>query len=272
MEESQVNIDYDFSQEDMYRRPTKKARRGSFPKKNSKVITKVPAAIRTRGTPAGYYEIPVRQLIKLYTNTSTGFWETTQGSGTAVGTRGWRGMGLSFQLDNTNVYLGEGSTSSFAANSVPGFTELQAVFDLCKIVDIEVEFWWTNQTNEISSATSYGAFDLYVAEDPNNIDCPTNIGTIMQYQTVKRYTCTPDSRMRYKIKPHIRMSGGSDDLDAGTSTTLGVTYPSTYIQTNKPAVSHLGFRAWVDIPTSATARVGTLNMMITQTRRYKMSR
>ena len=254
--------------------PAKRQRRGS---KNARIGKSykpaMPMALRTRGTPAGYYEIPVRQLIKIYSNTSTGFWDTTQGTGAPIGARGWRGMGISFELDNTYVNLGEGSVSATVAVAVPGFAELQSAFDMCKIADIEVEMWWTNQQDSNSTATSYGGFDLFVAEDPNNVDCAANIGTIMQYMNVKRMQGDSNRTFKFKIKPHVRSSlGGFADQDSSTSTTLGGCIPSTYVQTTKPAVTHMGYRGWVDIPQSATARTQTLNILVTQTRRYKMSR
>lgn len=269
MFESQAGVaDYTFSQE---MPASKRQRRGS--KKDAKYRkSSLPVAIRTRGTPDGYYEIPVRSLVKLYCNTSTGLWDTTQGTGAPIGTRGWRGFGISSTLDNTTFYLGENAVSAAIVSSVPGFTELQSVFDLCKIVDMKVQMWWTNQSSDLSTATSYGGFDLYIAEDPNNVDPPANLGTIMQYQKVKRYPGDNGTMMNYTIKPHVRVSAGADDGEAGTATTLGAVMPSTYIQTAKPGVSHLGFRGWVDVPQSATARTSTLNVLITQTRRYKMSR
>lgn len=252
------------------KRQKKNPKYSKYGKKNYK--PSMPVAIRTRGTPDGYYEIPVRQLIKLYCNTSSGFWDTNQTTGASAGVTGYKGFGMSFSLDNTQVYLGNSGIAVGISNSVPGFAQLQAVFDMCKIVDVEIATWWTNQQDANSTGTSYGGFDFYIAEDPNNDDPPTSIGEIMQYQKVKRFYGTSNQTFKYKIKPHIRTSVGADDIETGTSTTLGGVQPSTYIQTTKPAVSHLGFRGYLDIPTAAAARVQTLNILVTQTRRYKMSR
>lgn len=260
--------DYEYSR-DM---PPMKKRRFSknYGKRNRK--QSVPTAIRTRGTPAGYYEIPVRQLIKIFTNTSSGFWSTNQTTGASIGLTGYRGIGMNFALDNSTIQLGEGAFSANISSAVPGFAELQAVFDMCKIVDIEIECWWTNQHSELTTGTTYGGMDLFLAEDPNNDDPPGSIATVMQYQNVKRYVCDSNKKLNYKIKPHMRISAGTTDDEAGTASSIAVTAPSSYVQTAKPAVCHFGFRGWLDIPTAAAARTGTLNILVKQTRRYKMSR
>ena len=254
--------------------PKKKQRKGSFKKygaarKNNRVS--LPMAIRNRGTPAGYYEIPVRQLIKVYCNTSTGLWDTNQSTGVPIGLTGYRGLGLSCTLDATRLSLGEGSYSVNMDVSVPGFTELQSVFDLCKISDIAVEMWWTHDMREMSPS-NYGNFDMFYAEDPNNVDPPANVGTVLQYSKVIRYEGNGQKKSYYKMKPHIRAVAGSENFETGTSTTVGISQPSTYIQTSKPSVAHFGLRGFLDIPTGATSTTSQLNILVIQTRRYKISK
>lgn len=269
--ESQSGVaDYEFSQ-DMP--PLKRQRRGSKNERRKYGKPAMPMAIRNRGTPAGYYELPVRQLIKMYANTASGLWNTTQNTGQSIGLTGYRGFGISFELDATYINLGEGSVGATIASSVPGFSELQTVFDMCKISDIEIECWWTNQQSELTTGNAFGGFDMFVVEDPNDAGPPANMGTIMQYNKVVRMQGDTNRVFRFKIKPHCRVSmGGSADQDSSTSTTLGGVAPSTYIQTVKPAVTHMGFKGWLDIPTSSTGRAQTLNILIKQTRRYKISR
>lgn len=269
--ESQSGVaDYEFSQEMPV---AKRQRRGSKNERRKYGKPAMPMAIRNRGTPSGYYEIPVRQLIKMYANTSTGLWNTAQNTGAQIGTTGYRGFGMCFELDQTYLNLGEGSVGATIYSLVPGFAELQSVFDLCKISDIAIECWWTNQESDLSAGTAYGGFDMYVTEDPNDAGPPANLGTVMQYTNVTRMQGDTSKVYRKKIKPHVRVSmGGFADLDSSTSTTLGGVVPSTYVQTVKPAVTHMGFKGWVDIPTSASGRAQTLNILVTQTRRYKMSR
>lgn len=274
---SQRTVAHDFSQEigdAPIAMAYKRQRRGSKNVKRRAINrTAMPMAIRNRGTPSGYYEIPVRQLIKMYANTSTGLWNTAQNTGAQIGTIGYRGFGMSFELDQTYINLGEGSVSATIASAIPGFAELQSVFDMCKISDIEIECWWTNQESDLSAGTAYGGFDMFVVEDPNDAGPPTNMGTIMQYNKVVRMQGDTNRVFRFKIKPHCRVSmGGFADQDSSTSTTLGGVVPSTYVQTVKPAVTHMGFKGWLDIPTSASGRAQILNILIKQTRRYKIFR
>lgn len=274
MEESQTATwDLELSQE--MERPSKKQRRGSYKKygaarKNYK--SSVPMAIRTRGTPSGYYELPVRVLFKIYANTSTGLWNTDQSSGAALGLTGYRGFGISSHLDSVRLSLGEGA---FAANidvTVPGFAEIQNVFDLCKISDMEVSYWWTTDPRELTTQ-SHGYFDMYTVTDPNNADPPANLGTILQYSKVNRIPSNAQRIVKQKFSPYIRAVAGTENFDTGTATTVAVAQPSTYIQTNKPAVAHLGVRGWVDIPPNAqTACVTYLNILVTQNRRYKIGK
>lgn len=272
MELSQRSIDFDFSQEDMP--PSKKQRKYSKDYGKRKAYKQsLPMAIRTRGTPDGYYEIPVKTLIKLYANTSTGLWNTNQSTGAPSGGTGYRGFGISLNLDQVNFHLGEGSISSTIAVSVPGFTELQQVFDLCKISDVKVEYWWVNQSPDLSTtAGNYGGYDMYVTEDVNNVDPPNLLEKIMQYSKVKRIRGTENRTFTQSFKPHMRVVAGSSDDETGFTGTLALSQPASYIQTNKPGVAHFGVRGFVDLPTAANARIGYLNVCITQVRRYKMSR
>lgn len=233
----------------------------------------LPMAIRTRGTPDGYYEIPVRTLIKLYANTSTGLWPTTQSTGAPSGTTGYRGFGMSFNLDYVNFILGEGSAASTISVPVPGFTELQQVFDLCKIADVKVDYWWVNQSPDMSATSgNYGGFDMYVTEDCNNVDPPNALEKIMQYSKVKRIRGTENRTFTQSFKPHMRLVAGASDDETGFTGTLAMAQPSAYVQTNKPGVAHFGVRGFVDIPTGANSRIGYLNVCVTQLRRYKISR
>lgn len=82
--------------------------------------SKIPLAIKTRGTPSGYYEIPVRTLTRIYVNTSSGMWQTNQTTGGSVGLTGYQGISFSSTLDAFATYLGAGSISASIFNSTPG--------------------------------------------------------------------------------------------------------------------------------------------------------
>jgi len=268
--ESQNNIDYDFSQEDnMPLRPYKRQRRGSF-SKNAGTIVKVPRAIKTRGTPDGYYEIPMRQLFRVYTTSSSGFWNTNQTSNGSTGVTGYSGLAYYAQFDNSYINLGNGGISAAITQGVTDATSAAAMFDLCKISEIEVEVWVTNYAHEAASTIGkYGAIEIYIAEDTNDAIPPNQISDILDRSRVLRVT--PDGR-RYKMKfkPHISQDASSNDGAASTAT-ISVASPSTYFRCARPAVSHFGFKSWIATPSDATIQNYSVNFLITQKRRYKMN-
>lgn len=270
MEESQTNIDYDFSQEDMYRRPAKKARRGSFPKRNAGTLVKVPKPIQTRGTPAGYYEIPMRQLFRLYTNSSSGFWNSNQTTNAPIGATGYSGLAYYGQFDNSYINLGNGGISATVTQTVNDSTSAANLFDLCKIAEMEVEIWITNYAHEASgTAGKYGAIEVYFCQDTNDAIPPNALTDVIDRSRVLRIT--PDGR-KYKMKfsPYISTDASTND-GAASTTTLSVATPATYFRCAKPAVSHYGFKAWIVTPSDATVQLYSVNILVTQKRRFKMN-
>lgn len=235
--------------------------------------SKVPRAIKTRGTPSGYYEIPVRTLTRIYVNTSTGMWNTNQSTGASIGLTGYQGVSFSATLDSFACYLGAGGISASIFNATPGFSGLQGVFDECKIVEEIYDFWVANQTPEsVASANIIGAPDLFLVEDYNDGTPPTSIDEVMQYSKMTR-VCFDNGRYRCRYNPKVRVDMGASAEDAGTTTTLSGTQPSTYLQTSKPGVVHFGLKGWLAIPTAAVnSHVYELNILRTQIRRYKINK
>lgn len=250
----------------------KRQRRNSKNARRSKKVS-IPLAIRNRGTPSGYYEIPVRTLIKIYGNTSTGLWNTTQTTGAPSGLTGYRGFGIMTYLDYVRVSLGEGSTSANIDVTIPGYAQLQAVFDEVKIAEMEIQYWYTNNVRDSVQGTgNYGAVDIFTTVDTNGIEPPSLIDEIMQYSNVKRITGDGNRLVTQKWKPTIRIDGATADTEAATGSTNGVVQPSTYIMTSKPAVAHYGVRGWVDVSTASTSHIYSLNILVKQVRRYKMNK
>lgn len=257
-----------FSSE-MAKRPFKKQRRGSY-KKNAGALVKVPRAIQTRGTPDGYYEIPSRQLFRLYTTSSSGFWNTNQTTNAAIGGTGYSGLAYYTQFDNAYVNLGNGGISAAVSQTVADSSSSGALFDLCKIAEIELEVWVTNYAHETSGTVGkYGAIELYFCQDTNDAVPPNALSDVIDRSKVLRVT--PDGR-RYKMKfnPYITTDSSSNDGAASTST-LSVAQPATYFRCARPAVSHFGFKAWVVTPSDATVQLYSVNMLVTQKRRFKMN-
>lgn len=265
--ESQNNIDYDFSQEDMPR--YKRQRRGSIKRRYGSIV-KMPRAIQTRGTPDGYYEIPMRQLFRMYTNSSSGVWNTNQTTNAAIGATGYNGFAYYGQFDNSYINVGNGGISATIAQSVTDATSSGNLFDLCKIAEMEIEVWVTNYAHEASSTVGkYGAIELYVCQDTNDAVPPNALSDVIDRSKVLRVT--PDGR-RYKMKisPYISTDASSND-GAASSTTISVASPATYFRCARPAVSHFGFKGWVVTPSDATVQLYSVNILVTQKRRFKMN-
>lgn len=235
--------------------------------------SKIPRAIQTRGTPDGYYEIPVKALTRIYVNTSTGGWNTNQTTGASIGLTGYQGIGFYSSLDTMSTVLGNGAISATISQAVPGFTELQAVFDEGKICKVMYDVWVTAQVPAATAvAGNFGAPDLFLAVDPNNADPPGGLEAVLQYSNVKRICFDSNQRTRFSFYPKIRTDGGSAETESGTSTTLSLSQSPSYNQMNKPGVVHFGLRGWFAIPTAANGYVYQVNILRTEIRRYKVNK
>lgn len=230
----------------------------------------MPKAIQTRGTPGGYYEIPVRQLFRLYGNTSSGVWNTNQTTNAPIGVTGYGGFAYYTQFDNAYMNLGNGGISATVSQTIADNSAMTALFDLCKISEIEVEVWITNPAREQATAVgNYGTVELYMVQDTNDSIPPNNLQSVIDRAKVMRIV--PDGR-KYKMKfaPYISQDVSSND-GAASSTTLSLATPATYFRTDRPAVSHFGFKGWVVTPSDATAHLYSVNFLVTQKRRLKMN-
>lgn len=249
------------------KRPRKITRKGH-------VLSRVPRAIQTRGTPSGYYEIPVTIYRKVYFNMSTGVWPTNQSTGAQIGATGYPGFGFATQLDSSHLFFGSGSISATDSIAVPGFTgQLAACFDTCKIVRIDYTMWYQGQAEVFGGGSAKQAPNLFIAVDPNNVDPPSSLDEVMQYSKV--YTVAGDINRptKFSCYPTIRLdSSGSPDA-GGTNESRGVTSPSTYIQTALPGTYHYGLRGWADTLSSAVSpTIGYIHIQERQIRRYKITR
>ena len=160
---------------------------GSTYRRKKSYKQRIPRAIANRGTPSGYYELPVRVFWKLYLNTATGAYVTDPVTGNQSGAIGYPGIAISF--DYSQVYIDLGS-NSFAANiavNIPGVTDLQSVFDLCKIYRVDYDFWWANGLNQSpTAANAAGAPELWIANDQSGAFPPGSQTTVLQYSDVTR--------------------------------------------------------------------------------------
>lgn len=237
--------------------------------------SKVPRAIQTRGTPSGYYELPVRVFFKLYVNNSTGAWNTDPQSGVTSGATGYQGFGLSYDYSNIYIDLGNGSVSSTITVPISGAAELQNVFDVCKMYEMTWESYWTNGSAGLTNNTSFiGSPEMFLVFDPDDSLPPANQGVVLQYTNFLRIPDNSNRTYKRKYWPKIRTDLGTSADPAGTTTTLAGSQSATYFDVDKPAVRHMGLRGFFNLAQNQTAAVTAsyLNVMITIKRRFKTIR
>lgn len=243
------------------------------PKRYARSVSRVPRAIATRGTPEGYYEIPVNVFRRVYWNMSTGLWETNQTTGASVGVTGYTGFSLGTQLDTSIMFLGNGFISASNNIGIPGFTEIQTVFDQGKIVRIEYEFWFTNVATVNATGGAYENPELWIVHDPDNLDPPANIGEVSQYQKVLKVKGNANNGV-YKttIYPKVRVSVGTAADQSGTSSTLTGSESAGYMDLDKPGATHFGLRGFFVNNSVMTNHLGYLHICERQIRRFKISK
>ena len=249
-------------------------RRTNAPKKFTRGVSRIPRAISTRGTPDGYYEIPVRTLLKVYGNNAAGFFQTNQNSSSTPSGVGFQGFGLWTSLDLVTMYLGEGTVSAQIQRSVPGFSEIARVFDQCKIASMSIDVWFETTPKEIGSnpSNTYGAPDLYVVQDKDDVIPPASTDDILQYQKVQRMPGTGSRTYKNTCYPYVKEVNGTSGEQGVTTTTISGSSSAGYMNTSKPAAAHLGWKGFVSVDSSGGSSPFMMNVLVTQVRRYKMAR
>jgi len=236
--------------------------------------SRVPRSISTRGTPSGYYELPVRVFWKLYVNTSTGAFNTDPVTGVQSGATGYQGISLSFDYSQVYIDLGNGGFASNIAVNIPGVTDLQSVFDLCKIYRVDYEFWWANGLNQSPTvANAAGGPELWIANDQAGAPPPGSQVTVLQYGDVTRMHSDPTRKFKKTLYPKQRVYLGTTPDPSGNAGVLGGSQASTYFETDKPSVRHTGMIGWFNLPQNhTTTQLYYLNCMMTMYRRFKTTR
>ena len=235
---------------------------------------RIPRAIATRGTPDGYYEIPVRVFWKLYVNTTFGAFVTDPVTGVYSGVVGYQGLAISYDYSSVTIDLGNGAFSATNIINIPGVSELQSVFDLCKMHRVDYEFWWANGLNQSpTAANAAGAPELWVANDISGAVPPGNQGVVLQYSDLLRCPSDPTKRYTKVCYPKQRVVlGTTADPSGGTSTVSG-SQAATYFETDKPSVRHTGLIGYIQLPAQqTTVQMYYLNCMMTIYRRFKITR
>lgn len=236
--------------------------------------SRVPRAISTRGTPNGYYEIPVRVFWKLYVNTSTGAWVTDPVTGVQSGATGYYGMSISYDYSSVTIDLGNGTPAAQNIVNIPGVSELQNVFDLCKMYKVEYEFWWTNGLNQApTAANAAGAPELWIANDYSGGNPPGTQATLLQYSDLMRCPSDPTKRYLKTCYPKQRVSLGTSAEPISSLSTVSGSQAATYFETDKTSVRHTGLLGYFQLPANqSTTQLYYLNCMMTIYRRFKVTR
>lgn len=269
----------DFTEEQVPEMPgAYRVKRGKYAKQlrnnRSMVVarSRVPRAIRSRGTPDGYYEIPVTIYHRCYFNSSTGIWPTDPITGAQSGATGYNGFGMCSDLDSTFINFGNGGIAAQQIDSVPGFAQMQAVFDEVKIARIHYEMWVTGTAGELGT-TLKSAPNLFVVVDQNNADSPSSLAEILQYNPVHTVKGDISQSLKLTVYPKVRMSVGAGEQEASTSTTLAAVESAGYMELAKPGVTHFGLRGYFETTAAlASAQLGYLCIKETQIRRYKVNK
>lgn len=225
--------------------------------------SRVPRAIRTRGTVDGYYEIPETSLIRVWCNNTDGMYNTNQTTCQAIGAQGYQGLGMYFKNDAVWVTLGVGTPigATFKVD-VTNYGPLAEIFDSVKIARVTIEAWMTVQSSAVNH-TYNNATEVWMVDDKNDGFPATQ--KINGYAHVKRIL--PDRPTTLSFVPNLLTDNVAD---AGSGTTLapaGAT--SGYVRSDAPC-SWYGAKAWLHLPYVGDGEhVYWLNFKVTQLRRYK---
>lgn len=247
--------------------PTKRQRRGSRNAGNRGTVSKVPRAIATRGTPSGYYEINSNTLMRFYGNGSTGLWNTDQNTGAQSGTTGYQGLAFFSTLSSMQCSLGNGTQSATVNAALGQFSQLANVFDLCKIVSIELEFWFTNQTGTVNGS-AVGCPELWLVQDPNDATPLSSAVEVQDYSKFKRVIFDQKSH-KMTFKPFCNILASTGQTDTTTTYANSLSSPSAYFNTKNDGVCHFGVKGWMYLPSAQAAETYMLNVAVRQVRRYK---
>lgn len=252
-------------------------RRRSNSYANSRRVRKrmtIPKAIRTRGAPGGYYEIPVQN--RFVTGTSkSGMLVTNQSDFTTSGVA-YPGGAMWWTLSDVYQNFGVGAITLQQGISVPGLAEMQSVFDQCKVAYIDVEVRFNLAPREVSNTVAYYNPTLYVVIDPDDAVPPLSLNSVLQYQKVFRLDNSDfyNKPLKIRIYPKVRGDVGTTSDEAGSGTTLTASQNTMYMDIDRPLGAMFGLKYWLDVPGAgvATDLFGQIVWDIKQCRRYKVSK
>lgn len=196
----------------------------------------IPAAIKTRGTPRGYYEIT--RTSNFYVKIVAG--QFSNDLGTVVG----EGLGFSFSPQVTRTYLG-----AVAINNLPvtNAAELAALFDEIKIKKVDITFNVGIGTI-LGSSVQYQPLQMIYATDDNTVT-DNSVASIQQMAGCKQWygSTTDNGQRKVTVYPKFQRIIYYTSLLSGYEPTNG------YIRSDYD-IEHYGLKlAMCPIPDGVTA-------------------
>lgn len=220
----------------------KRSRKGRAPTRVSGGVGAIPLAIRTRGTPAGYYEIT--RTVNFYVKIILG--QFADDTGTTL----TEGIGLSFSSQAVRVYQNNGATK---VTPVPNYAELAALFDEVKLSKVELGFGLGLGT-VASTSVAYNPLQIVYGSDEN--DMASSLAICQQLGDSKTWygSSSDNSNMRMVCRPKYQRIIYYTSLLSGYEPTQG------YVRSDYD-IEHYGVKMAVVIPPGAPASVAASGNM-----------
>jgi len=167
----------------------KRSRKAARPRRMAVSGGGLPLAIRTRGTPKGYYEIT--RTVNFYTKILLG--KFADDAGTTTG----EGLAFSFSPQYVRSYINGGLVASTA---IPNSAELAGLFDELKIVKVELSFGLGIGT-VASTSVAYNPMQILYGTDDNDVN--STVAQVQQLGDCKMWygNSGDNSNMKMTVKP-----------------------------------------------------------------------
>jgi hypothetical protein len=144
--------------------------------------------------------------------------------------------------DTTGAY-------SFTLDSLPGYTELTALFDQYRIRQVRIQFCpLAQQFGSSTTASNYPT--IYTLIDYDDASAPANISDMLQYDTLM--ICPSNEPFERVLNPHATLAAYS-----GAFTSYAQAPTTQWFDCNSPSIQYYGLKWGVS---SVTVVSGTYQM------------
>jgi len=107
---------------------------------------------------------------------------------------------FSLRFTNMDAYVWLNSTN-YSTVSVPGYTDLSALFDQVQVKSIEITIIGLNLPLSYGAGSSNGSTVLLLATDYHDGNAPTAVGDVQQFQDVKIVHLDGQSEFKCRLEP-----------------------------------------------------------------------